>query len=57
MFRSIRPEELELNPFQAIGSDWMLIAASDGERVNAMTASWGGMGVLWGKNCVFIFSA
>ena len=33
----------------------MLIAASSNGKVNAMTASWGGMGVLWGKNSVFIF--
>lgn len=32
-----------------IGKDWMLITARDGERVNAMTASWGAMGVLWNK--------
>ncbi len=54
-FREVTPDNFICSPFKSIGSDWMLIAASDGERVNAMTASWGGMGVLWGKNCVFIF--
>ncbi len=33
----------------------MLITAREGDRVNAMTASWGGVGVLWGKNTAFIF--
>ena len=48
-------EMLEFNPFTKIGSEWMLITASDGEKTNAMTASWGGVGVLWGKNTVFCF--
>lgn len=33
----------------------MLVGASADGRVNAMTASWGGMGVLWNKNVVFVF--
>ena len=33
----------------------MLLGASADGRVNAMTASWGGMGVLWNKNVVFVF--
>ena len=53
------PEQLE-NVFRLIGKDWMLITAA-GERedgsqtVNAMTASWGGMGVLWNKPVAFCF--
>ena len=43
------------NAFDKIGKQWMLITASDGEKVNAMTASWGGLGVLWGKNVAYIF--
>ena len=42
------------NVFDAIGTQWMLISAG-AEQVNTMTASWGGMGVLWGKNVVFAF--
>ena len=55
MWEKIKPEELHENPFSLIGEDWMLVAASDGERVNAMTASWGGVGILWGKKVAFIF--
>ena len=34
----------------------MLVAATDKSgRTNAMTASWGGMGVLWGKKVAFVF--
>lgn len=43
------------NVFQKVGKQWMLVTASDGEKVNAMTASWGGFGVLWGKNVAYIF--
>ena len=43
------------NAFEKIGKQWMLITAKDGDRVNAMTASWGGVGVLWGKNVAYIF--
>ena len=41
--------------FHRIGSDWMLISASDGERVNTMTASWGCCGVLWNKPIAVCF--
>ena len=44
----------DLNPFQKIGKEWMLITAKKGESVNTMTASWGTMGVFWGKNIVVV---
>lgn len=52
----IKPEAITGNAFELIGKDWMLICARgrDG-RVNAMTASWGGFGVLWGKRVAFVF--
>jgi flavin reductase (DIM6/NTAB) family NADH-FMN oxidoreductase RutF len=31
------------------------VTAGSKHNANAMTVSWGGMGVLWGKNVVFIF--
>ena len=34
----------------------MLVAATDKDgKTNAMTASWGGLGVLWGKKVAFVF--
>ena len=51
-FKEVNAENLVINPFTKIGSDWMLITAGDGEKFNTMTASWGGMGVCWGKNVV-----
>lgn len=49
-FTAIPPEEIG-NAISLIGTDWMLITAKDtqNQRVNAMTASWGCMGVLWNK--------
>ena len=49
MWREIKPEEMTDNTFQAIGKDWMLITAGDEEKANTMTASWGGLGILWNK--------
>ncbi|MCH5272548.1 MAG: flavin reductase family protein [Lachnospiraceae bacterium] len=54
-FQPYPTELLELNPFTKIGKDWMLITAGTKEKANTMTASWGGFGVLWGKNVAFIF--
>jgi len=54
-FKQISPEELDQNPFVAIGSEWMLIAAEKGGKTNAMTASWGGVGIMWGKPSAFVF--
>ena len=46
---------LSFNPFDKIGKEWMLITAGNKTGFNTMTASWGGMGVLWNKNVVYIF--
>lgn len=54
-FKSIKPQEITGNTFSLIGSDWMLVTAGTMDKFNMMTASWGGMGVLWGKNVCFIF--
>lgn len=49
MFQKIDPKELKFNVFSAIGDQWMLITAGTVEHCNTMTASWGGLGILWGK--------
>ena len=53
-FIEIMPTDLE-NAMKLIGKDWMLITCADGEKVNAMTASWGNMGVLWNKNVCTVY--
>ena len=53
LFKLLEPEKITGNPFQLIGRDWMLITAGDLEKFNTMTASWGGMGILWNRNVCF----
>ncbi len=48
-------KETCINPFSEIGQDWMLISAGNEDKFNTMTASWGGMGILWNKNVSFAF--
>ncbi len=54
-FTEIKAKEITENTFSLIGRDWMLITAGNREKFNTMTASWGGLGVLWHKNVCFIF--
>lgn len=53
-FKEIKPEELNKSAFQLIGGDWMLITAEKGDKTNTMTASWGGLGVMWNKNVAYM---
>lgn len=53
-FVEIKPEKLNENSFQLIGKEWMLITAGDENKTNTMTASWGGLGVMWGKNVAYV---
>ena len=48
MLKRIDPKEIGQNVFSLIGDQWMLITAGTAEQCNTMTASWGGLGVLWG---------
>ncbi len=52
-FIEVKPEEFRESPFQLIGRDNMLITAEKNGKVNTMTAGWGGLGVMWGKNVVY----
>ena len=43
-------ESLKVNPFELIGRDWYLITSGTSvSDYNTMTASWGSMGIMWGK--------
>lgn len=53
-FKSISPHALTGNVFETIGDQWMLVTAQDGQRINTMTASWGGEGIMWNKPAVFL---
>lgn len=54
-FRSIDPDSIKDNVFKLIGKDWMLITAGTKDSYNTMTASWGGMGILWDKKVCITF--
>ncbi len=53
--REIHPTDITDNVFQLIGQDWMLISAEWNGKVNAMTASWGGFGILWAHPVAYVF--
>ena len=52
---NISPKDLNENIFKLISDDWMLITAGNGKKVNTMTASFGGFGVLFFKNIATIY--
>ena len=47
--KKINIAEKSFNPFDLIGQKWMLISAGTEDKWNTMTASWGAVGVMWGK--------
>ncbi len=47
--RAINPDQIKDNVIELIGKEWMLVSAGDKEKFNMMTASWGGVGVLWNR--------
>ena len=53
--KEIKPEQLHSDAFTMIGKEWMLVSAGDEKGVNTMTASWGGLGILWNKHVAFVF--
>lgn len=55
MFREIDPKQLQENVFSLLADRWTLITAGAPGKCNTMTASWGGLGVLWGKPVATIY--
>lgn len=43
------------NAFDLIGKEWMLVTVGNKDKLNTMTASWGGIGWLWNKPVAFVF--
>ncbi len=48
--REITAKEIKDNIIKLIADEWMLVASGDQSGYNMMTASWGGMGEMWGKD-------
>ena len=55
VFKETDISSLEFNPFDKISKQWMLVTAGDGEASNTMTASWGGVGIMWGKPVATVY--
>jgi flavin reductase (DIM6/NTAB) family NADH-FMN oxidoreductase RutF len=55
LFEEIKPTEIQGNTFQMIDKQWFLLTAGNLKNFNTMTASWGGLGILWNKPVVFCF--
>ncbi len=49
------PSALSINPFEMIVKQWYLITGGTMDHYNTMTASWGTMGIFWGKPVVNVF--
>ena len=55
MFEKVKIQDLKFNPFDEISNHWVLISAKKDGVVNTMTASWGQLGHLWGKNVMTVY--
>jgi len=53
-FKELDISKFSDNPFKLINDDWMLISSGTEKSYNTMTASWGGLGIMWFKNVSFI---
>lgn len=54
MFKEILAKDIKDNLIKTIADEWMLISAGNKNGHNMMTASWGFMGEMWGKDCVTV---
>jgi flavin reductase (DIM6/NTAB) family NADH-FMN oxidoreductase RutF len=54
VWKKIKPTEISDNVIKLISEDWMLITAGNSGFFNTMTASWGFLGEIWGKNASVI---
>jgi len=55
MMKRIDVKDLKENVFSLIGDEWMLITAGTAACCNTMTASWGGLGILWGEPAATVY--
>ena len=54
-FQPYPREVVEINPWVKIGDEWAAICAEKDGKANAMTASWGGVGVMWNKDVATVY--
>ena len=54
-FQEQKLDDFTCHPFTKIAKEWMLISSGSPNHFNTMTASWGGLGTMWGKSVAFTF--
>jgi flavin reductase (DIM6/NTAB) family NADH-FMN oxidoreductase RutF len=54
-YKPLPPDKIPGNIIKMLNEDWMLITAGTDAHFNMMTASWGGLGVLYGKPMALCF--
>lgn len=54
-WKKVSVKDLDRNVFRMIGDEWMLVTAEKDGKVNTMTASWGAMGIMWGKTVATVY--
>ncbi len=54
-YKNIPPDKIPGNIIKMLSEDWMLITAGNDGKFNTMTASWGGLGVLYNKPVAICF--
>jgi len=54
-YKQISPDKIPGNIIKMLSEDWMLITAGTDEKFNMMTASWGGLGMIFGKPMAICF--
>lgn len=54
-YTRISPDKIPGNIIKMLSEDWMLITAGNSAKFNTMTASWGGLGVLYNKPVAICF--
>ena len=54
-YKEVPAEKMPGHVIEMIGRQWMLVTAGDGEKCNTMTASWGGIGFIWGRPAATVY--
>ena len=53
-FRTVSAESRNDNVFKLFDHDWVLVTSGTLDSFNTLTASWGGMGILWEKEVAMV---
>ena len=53
--KELLPYQLDENFFNSFGKEWALVIVEDNNEDNAMTISWGQIGILWSRPVVSVY--